>query len=304
MGMNKVWATKYRPSSLDGFVGQDHAVDYMRQIISGDASMQHFLFHSREPGTGKTTMAHIIAEGLGYNLVKFNASSKEQRSIDFVQNEIAPWSRSAQWETIFFLDEADRITIQAQDALKGIIEDAQGYFILTCNDLNKVSPWLQSRCQLVKFNPIDAESMEDRLSTIAAKEGHSIELQSIIDTHKGDMRNAIGALQVACSLSGGERERFLLGLRPDPFDSGLFLRLCFKEKAFDDAYKMIQGHNDLRSLVRQVFDFAISSSAKAENKMVVVRAAKDAELRFLKGVDSEIALAAFVSEICGMTKGL
>ena len=289
---------------MEDFVGQKHMVGLMNSIIGGEAPMQHFLFHSREPGTGKTTMAHIIAEGLGYNLVKFNASSKEQRSIDFVQNEIAPWSRSAQWETIFFLDEADRITTQAQDALKGVIEDAQGYFILTCNDLNKVSPWLQSRCQLIRFNPVDDESMEDRLSTIAAKEGHSIELRSIIDTHKGDMRNAIGALQVACSLNGKERERFLLGLRPDPFDSGLFLRLCFKEKAFDDAYKMVKNNNDIRSLVRQVFDFAVSSSAKPENKMVVIMAAKDAELRFLKGVDSAIILAAFVSEICGITKGI
>ena len=300
----KVWATKYRPSDMEGFVGQKHMVALMNSIIDGKAPMQHFLFHSREPGTGKTTMAHILGENLGYRLLKFNASSKEQRSIDFVQNEIAPWSRSAQWETIFFLDEADRITTQAQDALKGVIEDAQGYFILTCNDLNKVSPWLRSRCQLIKFNPIDDECMEDRLSTIAAKEGHDIELRSIIDTHRGDMRNAIGALQVACSLNGKERERFLLGLRPDPFDSGLFLRLCFKEKAFDDAYKMVRGNNNIRALVKQVFDFAISSSAKPENKMVVIRAAKDAELRFLKGVDSTIVLAAFVSEICGITKGI
>ena len=308
MGMNEVWATKHRPSCLENFVGQDHIVDYMTNIIEGTAPMQHLLFHSKEPGTGKTTMAHILAGGLDYQVMKFNASSKQQRGIEFVQNDIAPMSRSGQWETIFFLDEADRITIQAQDALKGVIEDAQGYFILTCNDLNKVSPWLQSRCQVITFNPIDKDSMMGRLATIAMKEGHhtmtSENINLIVNSHNGDLRNAIGALQMACSLEDKERGKFLLSLRPDPFDSRMFLGLCFKENSFEDAYKMVQENNDVRNLVRQVFDFAVESPAKPDNKMVVVRSAKDAELRFLKGVHPTIVLAAFVSDICEGSKGL
>ena len=125
------------------------------QRQSPDATLP--LQDSAEPGTGKTTLAHIIANTLGWQLHKFNASSKKTRGIEFIEEYIIPMSRIGQWETIFFLDEADRLTPQAQDALKGVIEDAQGYFILTCNDISKVSPWLQSRCQVRTFEPIPTD---------------------------------------------------------------------------------------------------------------------------------------------------
>ena len=129
--MTEVWAVKHRPSNLDEFQGQEHLVDEMRAIMHDGAPMQHFLFHSREPGTGKTTMAEMLAKTLGWSIHKYNASSKRQRGIEFIEEEISPMSRLGQYETIFFLDEADQLTSAAQSALKGVIEDAQGYFVLT-----------------------------------------------------------------------------------------------------------------------------------------------------------------------------
>ena len=134
----EIWWEKHRPHDLANFEGQEGLVAEIAPILAGEAPMQHFLFHSPEPGTGKTTLAYIIANTLGYQLHKFNASSKRQRGIEFVEEDVGPLSRLGIWETIFFLDEADRLTPQAQDALKGVIEDATGYFILTCNDLSQV----------------------------------------------------------------------------------------------------------------------------------------------------------------------
>ena len=213
--MKTIWAEKHRPSNLENFVGQETINEEIGAILNGDAPMQHYLFHSPEPGTGKTSLAYIMAKSLGYQLHKFNASSKKQRGIEFVEEEIAPLSRLGQWETIFFLDEADRVTPQAQDALKGVIEDACGYFILTCNDLSRVSPWLQSRCQVRTFQPIDEEAMLSRLSAISAIEGVDVkpdDLTRIAKKHKGDLRNAIGALQTASYFEGRESERFLQSL--------------------------------------------------------------------------------------------
>ena len=63
--------------------------------------MQHFLFHSPEPGTGKTTLAYIMADALGYQLHKFNASSSSA-DIEFIEEDVIPMSRIGQWETVFF----------------------------------------------------------------------------------------------------------------------------------------------------------------------------------------------------------
>ena len=185
--MRQVWAVKHRPSKLDDFAGQQDLAVEMQAILDG-AGMRHFIFYSPEPGTGKTTLAHILAEQLGYTIHKYNASSKRQRGIEFIEDELAPMTRLGQFESIYFLDEADQLTAAAQAALKGVIEDAQGYFILTCNDLSKVSPWLQSRCTVRTFEPIENDDMASRLIDINAAEGFTTDnqvLYAIINANKG-----------------------------------------------------------------------------------------------------------------------
>ena len=196
--MREVWATKHRPTHLDDFKGQEHIVKEMNYILYGAAELQHYIFYSPEPGTGKTSMAHILAKGLGYELHQYNASSKRQRGIEFIEEELAPMTRLGQYETIYFLDEADQLTPAAQSALKGVIEDAQGFFILTCNDLSKISPWLQSRCQVRTFVPIQQKNMLTRLCHIDGAEGFKSptqDLNAIVDANNGDLRNAINSLQ-------------------------------------------------------------------------------------------------------------
>ena len=194
------------------------------------------------PGTGKTTLAQIFAQSLGYNLFTFNASSKRTRGIEFVEEDIIPIARSGYWESIVLLDEADRLTIQAQDALKGVIENATCYFILTCNDLSLVRPWLQSRCNVLTFNSHTQDDITNTLEAIAQKEGvcaTRLELQQIAISHKGDMRNAIGALQAfACLENDDERRRFLNRMRPT-FNARAFLRLAATEKAVPEAAQML-----------------------------------------------------------------
>ena len=130
--MREVWAVKHRPNTINEFVGQEHLLAEFKNIIENDAPMQHYIFHSPEAGTGKTSLAYILAKQLGYQIHMYNASSKRQRGIEFVEDELAPMTRLGQYETIFFLDEADQLTPSAQGALKGVIENSQGFFILTC----------------------------------------------------------------------------------------------------------------------------------------------------------------------------
>lgn len=285
--MKVIWAEKYRPKTLDEVLSQDSVVSEMRAVVNNEAPMQHFLFHSPEPGSGKTTMARVMASEMGYQLHEFNASTKKQRGIDFVEDDISPMSRIGQFETIFLLDEADRITPTAQDALKGVIENAQGYFILTCNDLNKVSPWLKSRCQVRTFKPIPDDLVMERLKHICVQESVEMteeDLLIIIKKHGGDMRNAIGALQAASYLSPIDRQQFIASISTPEINAGSVLTICFKTGNVPEAVKILSTV-PAREAIHQVFLKAIEANiTDHEKKMLVVEASIQARRDLINGV--------------------
>ena len=298
-----IWWESYRPTTIADFVGQPSIKAEFEAITTGGASMQNYLFHSRGAGTGKTTLAYIIGNALGYQIHRFNASSKKTRGIEFIEESIIPLSRSGLDEVIIFLDEADRITPQAQDALKGVIEEATCFFILTCNDLSKVSPWLQSRCQVRTFNPIPKEDNIMRMATIAAKESFQVsdnELTVIANAHEGDLRNSLGALQTLSTFAKDkDRESFILSLTKGGFDIPRFMRLCFKERDFDLAYKCLTETPAFpRDLVRSVFNFAMDNKADLNAKVRVISASVQAERDLLNGVNEYIALMEFIRTLC------
>lgn len=288
--MSPVWFEKYRPKDFSEIVGQGLITDEMRNIANGNNAMNHFLFHSVEAGTGKTTVAYALAHQLDYALHTFNASSKRTRGIDFIEEDIIPLSQSGMWETIILLDEADRLTIQAQDALKGVIENATCYFILTCNDLSKVSTWLQSRCQLRHFKPVGHEPMLRRLRGVAAKEHLHIpseHLSAICNRHKGDLRNAIGCLQAYSTLEEKDRERFILSLDFSDFNPKTFLRMCAKERSIESGYDMIKDI-PMRIAIRDTLDYAVNSDASANGIMRVIESCITSERDILQGCDETI----------------
>jgi len=264
--------------------------------------MGHMIFHSREAGTGKTSLAHALAQRYDFTLHTFNASSKKTRGIEFVEEELLPMSRTGNFNQIFLLDEADQLTSAAQSALKGVIENATGYFILTCNDLSKVSQWLQSRCRVLHFKPISDEDMKARLLTIVGREGVEItdgQLNMIIDAHKGDLRAAINCLQAFNTLkTPSTQTSFLNSLIDDEFDPNIFLTLVFREKDYEEALKCIDGFDPRRS-VRRVFTHAVDSNARVASKLAVIDAAVTAERDFIAGVEPQIVVANFVRMCLG-----
>ena len=295
--MKVIWAEKHRPNDLTGLMGQQHLKPEMGEIMSGNSQMQHYIFYSREPGTGKTTLAYMMANALGYQIHKYNASSKKQRGIEFIEEEIALIARSGQNEVIILLDEADQLTPAAQSALKGVIEDSTCFFILTCNDLSKVSPWLQSRCQVRTFEPVPLDEMQIQLACICAKEQvelNDVSIKTIATRHEGDMRNAIGALQAYASLPDNQKEQSLNSISIPTLDSKTFLKLVFKEKDIHEAYTLLLSAPP-RQAVRQIFLFAMQSAAAVENKLKVIDASVQTERDLINGVDEGIALYNFVN---------
>lgn len=291
--MREVWAVKHRPKNLKEFEGQEHLIDEMESIIYGHSSPQHYIFYSPEAGTGKTSLAHILSNELNYAIHKYNASSKRQRGIEFVEDDLAPMTRLGQYETFFFLDEADQLTDAAQSALKGVIEDSQGYFILTCNNLNKISDWLKSRCRVLTFKPINYEDMFVRLYKIDAKEGFNTpphDLDIICKANKGDLRNAINALQAYHSIPFEKRGQFLSSLSEPAIDASKILNLCMKEQQAEEAVKLMGSPATLRRSIDVIFDYGINSPAKSTSKLKLVEAATQAQRDLISGVDAHYVM--------------
>ena len=285
--MKDIWWDKHRPEDLSDFVGQQHLTNEFQRILDTGQGMQHYIFHSREAGTGKTSLAYIIADTLGYQLHQFNASTKQQRGIGFVEDDVIPLA-SIGGDIVIFLDEADQLTPAAQSALKGVIENSPAYFILTCNELNKVSPWLQSRCQVRSFKPIEHDDMVLRLRQIADKEnlwmGDTDKISMIAEAHSGDLRNAIGAMQTASYMDDKEALFFIRGIGHSAIDSAKILRLAFKERAFDEVMVEVKSVDTL-DLIHTLFTFGINSPATNDAKLVLIDAAITSRRDLLMGVE-------------------
>tara|TARA_R100000742_G_C4279666_1_gene105138 strand:- start:7952 stop:8893 length:942 start_codon:yes stop_codon:yes gene_type:complete len=290
-----LWTEKYRPS-FDSIIGQDEIVSKFEDTFVGN-----HIFYSRGAGTGKTSLAYALAEKYDSQLYIFNASSKRTRGIDFIEEEIIPLCSNGYYNKIILLDEADQLTPAAQSALKGVMEDAHAKFILTCNDLSKITAWIQSRCTVHYFHDIPKELVYGKLLNIASLEGspnRRTKLHLIAEAHEGDLRAAINALQVYYSIIDDKgAEQFLLSLKDDGLNCEPILKLCFVEKDYEAALKLIGESDNLlevKTKVKEIFNYAVNSSAKPESKLKVIDAAVTAERDLLLGVDPRITLHNFV----------
>ena len=195
----ELWVEKYRPQVLEDYVGNEviknKIADYLKQ-----GSIQNLLFHG-VAGTGKTTLAKLIAKNLNCDLLYLNAS--DERGIDTIRDKIVPFASTMSFRDIkiVILDEADYLTPQAQATLRNTIESCSKTtrFILTCNYLERIISPLQSRCQTFEITPPSKTEVIEHISNITAEERlFDVEIedvQKVVNTHYPDIRKIINTIQ-------------------------------------------------------------------------------------------------------------
>jgi replication factor C small subunit len=197
---NTLWTESFRPDTIEGYIGNEHIIEKVKIFISA-GDVPHLLFYGTA-GTGKTTLAKIIAGAVDADVMYINAS--DENSVDAVRDKIKRYASTVgfrRWK-IVILDEADYLTPNAQAALRNLMEtySKTTRFILTCNYVEKIIDPIQSRCQTFAITPPNKTDVAKRLVTVLEQSGVEYDIKdvaAIINTSYPDIRRAINAAQAS-----------------------------------------------------------------------------------------------------------
>lgn len=323
--MSEVWIDKYRPKSFDEVLGQSAVVKRIRSYVEA-GTIPNLLFHGRE-GVGKSTLVYLIAKGIyggGFedNLTEIDASDFFNRGKAYLEadprfehfyeknkpvietfkeviNEYASLMPiDADFKIIFFRN-ADALTLDAQQALRRMIEryNRTCRFIFTTKRPSKIIPPLRSRALNLYLGKIEDELIEEHLKKIMEKEGLTFDektLQTIISRASGSLGQAIYALQYY-SLAGKLPE-----IRDDKIDELLSLSLSGD---FVEVAKMIEaltadsgftGYEVIDMIHDRITSGDYPLSKQLEEVILIMA---DFDMRIIEGANERIQLEALLSKI-------
>ncbi len=216
----------YRPSTFADVVGQDHIVTTLEHAVA-QAQLSHAYLFAGSRGTGKTSVARILAkhlltrgiedktlrtqlekgveDGSVVDLIEIDAASN--RGIDDIRTLVEKIQFSPVLSTakVYIIDEVHMLTREAFNALLKTLEEPPPYafFILATTELQKIPATIQSRCQRFTFRQIRDEDIVRRLQFIADREKITVDrasLRAIAHHAQGGLRDAISLLDQLRSL--------------------------------------------------------------------------------------------------------
>ena len=293
----ELWVEKYRPTTLEEYVGNEtiknKIADYLKQ-----GSIQNLLFHG-VAGTGKTTLAKLIAKNLNCDLLYINAS--DERGIDTIRDKIIPFASSMSFNDvkIVILDEADYITPQAQATLRNTIESCSKTtrFIFTCNYLERIISPLQSRCQTFEITPPSKEVVTDLACRIMVEEGVKINSEaviSVIDTHYPDIRKIVNTIQG--SIVDGELKIDNNSLKNTQL-GGLVVDALIRKAKLSEIRQILadSGAREFDDLFKYIYDKSSILFGDNEGEAILTIAKYQYEYTFV--LEKEICIAAMLNKL-------
>ncbi len=223
---------KYRPLTFDSVVGQQHIVSTLEHAIT-EGRLSHAYLFCGPRGTGKTTMARILAKALlcrnaeaaraegasgcmpdgtceeceliaeGNHPDVYELDAASRTGVDNVREEIINSVNFAPVRgkyKIYIIDEVHMLTTAAFNALLKTLEEPPAHviFVLCTTDPQKILETILSRCQRFDFHRIGNEDIERRLAYVCEQEGfdYDDEALAIVARHaKGGMRDALSTLE-------------------------------------------------------------------------------------------------------------
>src|SRR5215831_4174036 len=331
--MYQVIARKYRPQTFQDVVNQEHVKTTLENAIAQGRIAHGYIF-SGQRGTGKTTVARILARCLnciqGPTVTPCGecASCREITAggtVDVIEidaasnrgiNEMRELRENVRYQPardrykIFIIDEAHQITNEAFNALLKTIEEPPPWavFVLCTTESHKIPATIASRCQHFSFRSVDFEDLTARMAWICQQEGIDADAEAlavIAAAGEGSVRDSLSALDQAIACCGSKltatEVRSLLGAF-----SLESLEMVSQALAAGDSRRMLEvvdqlernGHNlqhFARELSRYFRNLLVARIAGADRRLLAASEAQRERMTQLASQFSEEDLTRYLA---------
>ena len=303
---------KYRPDSLEDVYGQQEIVDTVKKFVH-EGKLPHLLFYG-PPGTGKTSTIVALAKeiyGPNYKNMVLELNASDDRGIDVVRNQIKDFALTqqifARGFKLIILDEADAMTLVAQNSLRRIIEKytKNTRFCILANYAHKLNPALISRCTRFRFHPISEEAIQERITNVITKENIDIAPDAqaaLLKLSNGDMRRALNVLQACKAATDGTVDKEMIYEcigAPHPEDIEAVLDSILKDD-WTTAYTTLNKYKSTKGLalvdmISGFIDVLAGYQLQAKTRVEIFKGLSDVEYGISKGGNEKVQSSAIIA---------
>ena len=306
-----IWTEKYRPNKFEFMVGQQEILKRVKSLVQA-LNIPHLMF-AGPAGTGKSTLALITVKELfgdswRENYLELNAS--DERGIDVVRQKVKDFARTKALGNVsfkvIFLDEADALTKEAQQALRRTMENYSNTcrFIMSCNYSSRIIDPIQSRCVIFRFKLLEKKDIVSVIKRIAESEKLRVTedtFETLYEASEGDCRRAINLLQATASISPDINAEMIrmVSSQSKPAEirvvldyalSGDFINA--REKLLDVMLKQsVSGVDIIKAIQKEVWNLPI----EPEIKVKLTEITGEIEFRMTEGSDEFVQLQSLLA---------
>jgi DNA polymerase III delta prime subunit len=248
MSKHTLWVERFRPDTLEGYLGNEDFISSLETWISKNDFPNLLLYGS--PGTGKTTAAKLVVKNINCDFIYLNCS--DENGIDTIRDKVKQFASGATFKPlkVVILDEADFLTINAQAALRNVIESFSltTRFIFTCNFVERIIDPLQSRLTAFALNTPEAKTIAKRLKEILDIEQVEYDIKDVVEIVKKtypDIRRALNLIQ-GCSINGdGKRKLIIKNVTSSNYIEQIINEIKSKKKTSFNTVRQIIADNNI-----------------------------------------------------------
>ncbi|GIJ47784.1 ATPase [Virgisporangium aliadipatigenens] len=326
-------AVRMRPGSIDELIGQEHLLAPgapLRQLVTGTSPMSVILWGP--PGSGKTTVAHLVAGAGDRKFVAMSALTAGVKDVRAVIDTARRRRRSGGAPTVLFIDEVHRFSKTQQDSLLAAVEDRTVTLLAATTEnpyFSVISPLL-SRCVLLTLRPLDENAvreliiraLEDPRGLDGALKLAPEAADHLVRLAGGDVRKALTALEAAASsavasgaatidLAMAEKAVDVAALRYDRAGDAHYdvvsafiksMRGSDPDAAVHYLARMLSAGEDARFIARRMVIFASEDVGMADPMALLVANAAAHAVEYVGLPEAQLNLAQAVIHLATAPK--